>query len=42
MLAALIVFMVIESHMTFWVTTELRMPPRMQNGYAAAPVPVRT
>ncbi|WP_341283188.1 hypothetical protein MHI43_28485 [Paenibacillus sp. FSL H8-0457] len=41
MLPALILFMVIESHMTFWVTAELKMPPRMQNGYAAASVPVR-
>ncbi|ACX67834.1 hypothetical protein GYMC10_5627 [Paenibacillus sp. Y412MC10] len=27
MLPALILFMVIESHMTFWVTAELKMPP---------------
>jgi len=31
MLPALILLMVIESHITFWVTAELKLPPRMQN-----------
>ncbi|MCV4235657.1 hypothetical protein OHJ21_31215 [Virgibacillus sp. LDC1] len=41
MLPALILFMVIESHMTFWVTAELKLPPRMQQAYFSASVPAR-
>ncbi|MGE7055629.1 hypothetical protein ABER99_27480 [Paenibacillus glucanolyticus] len=32
--------MAIESHMTSWITAELKLPPRIQNVYAAALVPV--
>ncbi|WP_339219963.1 hypothetical protein [Paenibacillus sp. FSL W7-1332] len=41
MLRALILFMVIESHMTFWVTAELKLPPRMQQAYASISAPAR-